>query len=284
MSPSLLPTPTQLPAAQSEAPSGATPTPRRRTARLLAPLDRLAESSRWLLSKSLGRFNSDGREYTLPRYLFAGPPGGGDRFRLGLFATLHGDEPEGALGLIRFLERLEANPMLAQGYALYVYPLCNPTGFEDRTRHSRRGFDLNREFWRESAEPEVRFLESEIWMHGFDGIVTLHSDDTSHGLYGFVRGHVLSEHLLQPALLEAGRHLPRNHGERIDGFPARSGIIHDGYPGMLQSAPGMVHPPFEITLETPQLAPLHRQVDALVAALETILVEYRYLQAIAQNI
>ncbi|MFM8360569.1 MAG: hypothetical protein ACKOET_18625, partial [Verrucomicrobiota bacterium] len=106
MSPSLLPTPTQLPAAQSEAPSGATPTPRRRTARLLAPLDRLAESSRWLLSKSLGRFNSDEREYTLPRYLFAGPPGGGDRFRLGLFATLHGDELEGALGLIRFLERL----------------------------------------------------------------------------------------------------------------------------------------------------------------------------------
>jgi hypothetical protein len=53
---------------------------------------------------------------------------------------------------------------------------------------------------------------------------------------------------------------------------------------MLQSIPGMAHPPFEITLETPQLAPLHRQVNALVAALQTILVEYRYLQAIAQNI
>ena len=72
--------------------------------------------------------------------------------------------------------------------------------------------------------------------------------------------------------------------EVIDGFDARHGIIHNGYPGMLQSIPGIPQPPFEITLETPQKAPLHRQVDAVVAALQTILIEYRYLQAVAQNI
>jgi len=53
---------------------------------------------------------------------------------------------------------------------------------------------------------------------------------------------------------------------------------------MLQSVPGLAHPPFELTLETPQRAPLHRQVEAFNAALKTILVEYRYLMAIAQNI
>jgi hypothetical protein len=47
---------------------------------------------------------------------------------------------------------------------------------------------------------------------------------------------------------------------------------------------GLRCPPFEIALQTPRKAPLHRQVDALVAALRTILVEYRYLIAIAQNI
>ena len=95
---------------------------------------------------------------------------------------------------------------------------------------------------------------------------------------------MLSEHLLKPALFEAGRFLPRNHGVVIDGFDARSGIIHQGYPGMLQSVPNQSQPPFEITFETPQKAPLHRQVDALVAALKTILVENRYLQAVAANI
>jgi len=252
--------------------------------RLLEPLDRFARQSSRMVGFSHGQFEMGGQSHALPRYLYVGRKGGDDRLRIGIFATIHGDEPEGALALPRFLQTLEDQPEIAEGYALFLYPVCNPTGFEDNTRHSRRGRDLNREFWRQTEEPEVRFLESEIWMQGFDGIVTLHADDTSDGLYGFVRGAVLSEHLLSPALLEAGRYLPRNHRGVIDGFNARSGVIHDGYPGMLQSIPGLPRPPFEITLETPQRAPLHRQVNALVAALQTILVEYRYLQAIAQNI
>jgi pimeloyl-ACP methyl ester carboxylesterase len=184
---------------------------KRSVARLLEPLDRIAESSRHLISKSLGQFETVGGHSSLPRYLYVGPRGGGDIIRIGIFATLHGDEPEGALALGRFLAALEAKPELAQGYALFIYPVCNPTGFEDNTRNARSGKDLNREFWQQSDQPEVRFLESEIWMQAFHGIVTLHSDDTSHGLYGFVKGAVLSEYLLEPALLEASRFLPRIH-------------------------------------------------------------------------
>lgn len=251
---------------------------------ILDPLDRITAGCTRILSTGHGQFESEGRGYQLPRYLYIGRPGGGEMMRVGIFAAIHGDEPEGALALAKFLELLAANPEVGEGYALFIYPICNPTGFEDNTRHSRSGRDLNREFWTGTAEPEVRILESEIREQSFDGIITLHSDDTSDGLYGFVRGAVLSEHLLKPALLNAGRHLPRNHREKIDGFAARHGIIHSGYAGMLQSQPGISHPPFEITLETPQLAPIHRQVDALSAALTTILTEYRYLQALGQNI
>jgi len=274
-----------LPDFQQDAPGATFPAPHRRSVqRLLQPLDHLVGQSSRFIGASHGHFQRDGLSYSLPRYLYVGPKGGGDVLRIGIFATIHGDEPEGALALPRFVQALERQPEIAEGYALFIYPVCNPTGFEDNTRNARSGRDLNREFWKQTDQPEVRFLESEIWMQSFHGIITLHSDDTSHGLYGFVKGNVLSKHLIQPALLEAGRFLPRNHGARIDGFNAESGVIHDGYPGMLQSIPGMAHPPFEITLETPQLAPLHRQVNALVAALQTILVEYRYLQAIAQNI
>lgn len=259
-------------------------TSRRSVEKLLAHLDFIAEHSRHLLSKSCGRFESHGQSYALPRYLFVGPKGGGDTIRLGIFATIHGDEPEGALALTRFVSALEKNPELATGYALFIYPVCNPTGFEDGTRHNRNGLDLNREFWKQSPEPEIRFLESEIWMQAFHGIVTLHSDDTSNGLYGFVGGAVLSENLLEPALQAAGRFLPRNHSPIIDGFQARSGIITEGYQGMLKSVPNLDYPPFELTLETPAKAPLHRQAEAHAAALETILAEFRYLQAVAQNI
>lgn len=257
---------------------------KRSVAQLLAPLDHLAENSGSFLSKSFGQFESAGRRYSLPRYVYLGPKGGGDTLRIGIFATIHGDEPEGALGLLRFAAALEKNPSLAQGFCLFIYPVCNPTGFEDNTRHSRGGKDLNREFWKDSPEPEVQFLQTEIWTHAFHGIVNLHSDDTSDGLYGFVNGAVLSEHLLEPALRETERFLPRNRGGQIDGFPARNGLIYECYNGVLQSPPGLAQPPFEVTLETPQRTPLHLQTEAFSAALQTILVEYRCLMAIAQNI
>jgi hypothetical protein len=257
---------------------------RRPLERLLSLFDQLAENSDHLLKRPFGNFQSQGQNYQLPRYLYLGPKGGGDIVRLGIFATIHGDEPEGALALTRLVAALEKNPDLAKGYCLFIYPVCNPTGFEDNTRHSRNGKDLNREFWLNSTEPEVRLLETEIWTHAFDGIVTLHADDTSHGLYGYVAGHVLAENLLEPALREAEKFLPRNREISIDGFEAKEGVISQGFPGVLGAPKNMKQPPFEITLETPQKASLHLQAEAFAVALQTILVEYQNLQSIAQNI
>lgn len=257
---------------------------RRSATRLLEPLHELAEGSQHILSKSFGFFESHGHQYTLPRYVFLGPKGGGDTIRIGIFATIHGDEPEGTLGLVRFLQELTKNPDLAQGYALFIYPLCNPTGFEDNTRHSRSGKDLNREFWKDSPEPEVRFLETEIWTHAFHGIINLHCDDTSDGLYGFVNGEVLSKNLLEPALQSAEGILPRNRKQQIDGFQAEGGVIYECYQGVLTAVPGLHPPPFEITLETPHKAARYLQVEAFSKMLQTIFLEYRYLQALGANI
>jgi protein MpaA len=257
------------------------------TTPLVAPLrelDLLATRSEYLFRKPIGQFESGGRVYQLPRYVFLGPRGGGDTIRIGLFAAIHGDEPQGALALASFAETLNRNPALARDYALFLYPVCNPTGLEDRTRSSRSGKDLNRQFWHESTEPEVRFLETEIWTHAFDGIINLHSDDTSRGLYGFVNGAVLSKHLVEPALRAAEQYLPRNHEATIDGFPACAGVIQECYGGVLQAPAGLSPAPFEITLETPHHAPVELQVKAFTAALESILEGFRSLISVAQNI
>jgi murein peptide amidase A len=69
------------------------------------------------------------QEYAIPRFAFMGPPGGGDTVRLGVFAAISGDEGEGAEACVQFLRQWEAAPRTAQGYHVYVYPVCNPTGF-----------------------------------------------------------------------------------------------------------------------------------------------------------
>ena len=220
----------------------------------------------------------------LPRYLFLGPKGGDDPIRIGIFAGIHGDEPAGSYAAVSLLQMLERQPEIAKGYWLYVYPVCNPTGFEQQTRCSARGYDLNREFWNNSDEPEVRCLETELWTHAFDGIISLHSDDTSAGMYGFVRGATLSKHLLEPALKAAEEVLPRNRDKFIDGFPANNGLIRQCYNGVLSAPPRLKPKPFELLLETPGQAPLLHQQQALVLAMSTILTEYRALMGYAPNL
>jgi hypothetical protein len=257
---------------------------RRSIADLLAPLDQIAAHSPNLVANHDARFEAGGETYTLPRYLFVGPKGGDTPIRIGIFAGIHGDEPEGVRAVVQFLKLLEAKPELAAGYYLSFYPVCNPAGFEDGTRHSRGGKDLNREFWGNSNEPEVRLLQAELISRSFNGIISLHTDDTSDGFYGITRGATLTQHLIEPALRAAEKFLPRDKRSIIDGFHARNGVIRDAYEGVL-SAPPKVRPrPFEIILETPKAPPMYLKECAFVIALKTILDEYRKFIAYAPNL
>jgi protein MpaA len=250
----------------------------------LAPLERIIADSASLSIDHSPRFESRGKTYELPRYRFIGQRGGDEPIRVGLFAGVHGDEPEGVHALVRLLGALERQPELAEGYSLFVYPLINPTGFEDNTRHSRSGLDLNREFWTNSAQPEVKWLEQELASLRLHGLVSLHTDDTSHGFYGYASGAALTQHLLEPALRAAGQFVPRNTDDQIDGFTAHGGIIRECHRGVLSPPPGVRPRPFEIVLESPRTPPEFLKEAALLAAVQTILAEYRKFIAYAPNL
>jgi hypothetical protein len=245
----------------------------------LAPLYSLPD----LKYDSLGQFVHAGKAYSFPCFTFAGP-NSRDPIRVGIFAGIHGDEPAGPLALVEFLRALVAEPAVAENYLIHAYPICNPTGFEKCTRVSAAHCDLNREFWKTSGQPEVQLIERELRERHFHGLIQLHADDTSDGIYGFVRGHTLSENLLKPALAAAASILPRNINAQIDGFAAKEGIIYDAYEGILAAQPQIEPVPFELILETPHHAPLTKQVEALVVAMRTVLEEYRRLISFAADL
>ena len=257
---------------------------RRSIADLLAPLEKIAATSPNLVANHDAKFEVSGESYELPRYLFVGPRGGDTPIRVGIFAGIHGDEPEGVHAIVQFIQLLEAHPELATGYYLSFYPVCNPTGFEDATRHTRSNKDLNREFWKNSSEPEVRLLQAELQSRSFQGLISLHTDDTSDGFYGFARGATITKNLIQPALSAAEKFLPRDERSVIDGFPARGGIIRDCYDGILSAPPKLRPRPFEIILETSATPPAYLKELAFVAALQTILLEYNKFIAYAPNL
>src|ERR1051326_8054264 len=84
----------------------------------------------------LGAFEINGQKYSLPRFTLSGP-NSSDPIRIGIFAAIHGDEPAGALAASKCLTELAKAPETAESFHLQVYPICNPTGFEDNTRVSR---------------------------------------------------------------------------------------------------------------------------------------------------
>lgn len=252
------------------------------TQALFEPLHALTALGRELKGGIIGNFSRDGLPEEIWRFHFAGPNAGHEHFRLGLFAGVHGDEPAGCAALVQFLIALAAEPQRAAGYELWIYPVVNPSGLRRGTRETGAGKDLNREFWRGSNEPEVKCLEAELRQQRFDGIITLHADDTCEGLYGYYHGQTLDELLLGPALAAAERVLPRDRREIIDGFSARDGLISDCFQGIL-SCPAEQKPrPFNLIFETPARAPFKDQVAATVAALDAIIEGYRGFIAHAQ--
>jgi len=257
---------------------------RRNIHRFLAPLEELSANSEHLFAAHLGYSDLRWGPGMIPRFLFTGP---GDRrsfLRVGIFAGVHGDEAGGVEAAAELLHRLHADPARALGYELFVYPICNPWGFARNARWLKSGADMNREFWRGSDEIEVLILEGQLMKLAFDGVVSLHGDDTSHGLYGFVKGHQLTRHVLEPSLEAASKFLPRNFDRSIDNFKANQGIIVDGYTGILAAPPTQSPRPFEIVFETPGNAPADLQTEAHIAAVINMLQSFRSMIAQAQNI
>ncbi len=252
---------------------------------LLAAFRQLSARHPELLGLTVGEIGDSTQDGgPLLRYTWRGPRGGGERLKLALFAGIHGDEPAGGWALLDFAAALLAEPALGEGFEFVFYPCLNPVGLNRGTRTNAAGLDLNREFWRGSAQAEVRLVERELANEAFDGLIALHADDTSHGLYGYARGRLLAEELLRPALLAASAVLPPNHSATIDGFPAELGLIRECFCGVLAAPPEQRPQPFEIIFETPALAPLAAQRAATVRALLSVVENYRRFIAYAAGL
>jgi phosphotransferase system HPr (HPr) family protein len=243
--------------------------------KLLLPLLFEVAASPYLIADSIGMWHMGEERFWMPRFIFQRTQRMKRRIKVGLFAGIHGDEPEAVLGLVDLVRALNSRPEVGRDYQLFIYPMCNPSGLADGTRSSRSGVDLNRQFWQNSAEPEVRLLEAEIRDQKFEGIISLHTDDTSDGVYGFAYYGTETNDLLHDALQTAHHALPRCRSTLIDGFPANNAIVRECYGGVLSAPPEQQPWPWEIILETPQREPEQLQRQAFVLAVAMILARYR---------
>jgi len=206
-----------------------------------------------------------------------GPKGGGDTIRIGLFATLRGDEPEGAEALVEFFRELERMPGIAQGFHLYAYPVCNPRGLATTPETNAAGPDLVGEFWRGSRQPEAYYLEREMGVHGFQGVITLHAVEDTDRFLAKSRGSILDTALALPAL-----DATRGFAPTVDRLaPGGDGLL----PTAFLTATDELRPvPFELNIGIPRRLRAIFRVRGTVAALKSILDSYRTFIAHRQDI
>jgi murein peptide amidase A len=244
----------------------------------------LSETSNFLIAGTVGEFDVGGEVFRIPRFIFMGPRGGGDTIRLGIFATVHGDEIEGAEAIVAFLRELERMPELAGGYHLYAYPLCNPSGFADRTRNNASGQDLAGQFWRGSAQPEVYYLEREMGVHCFHGVISLHSKSNFSGFRARTSSVLLHEALSQPAVQATRKLLATALQDNVEDPGSHRGALDALPPGFLTATNELNPTPFEINLAIPTQIPKRLRIDGTLTVLTSILDSYRTLLALRQNL
>jgi murein peptide amidase A len=249
--------------------------------KFLRPLLDLAGNSDYLVAGSAGEFAVGRQVVQVPRFIFMGPGGGGDTICLGIFAGFYGDEPEGTEALIAFLQELEMKPQLARGYHIYVYPLCNPTGFVAHAHGNAGGEDLPRHFWRGSSQSEIYYLEREMGVLRFQGVISLLSDKQAGNFAVNISNVILNPALVPPAIEATQRYLPG----RISNIKTELSSSGNTPAVDFLTITDELNPvPFELHIGIPQPIPKPSRIYGTVSALKSVLDSYRRFLSIGQNI
>ncbi len=181
-------------------------------------------------------------------------------------AGVHGDEPAGPLGVLKFLEDHVYVPSTKR---VIIIPLVNPTGFEARTRKNYQNLDLNREFDKKELQGEAKIVWDAIKNEKIDFLHTLHEDPEAKEWYMY--------HTEEKVLAEDLRDLAKKYFKIFDGknkhpLTGEQDTIYDDkiYEGLIplpHTRRGTIedkiydfHIPYIVT-ETPGQESLQKRID-----------------------
>ena len=187
----------------------------------------------------------------------------------GLYASsgVHGDEAAAAAGLLSWAE--ESISVLRRRPVLLV-PVFNPEGLAVNTRADGRGRDLNRRF--HLRDPLMRAWRAALRGRHWPVAVCLHEDYDAAGCYCYELNRDPALRLGAQLLPAVEPWLPLDLRRRIDGRPAKRGVIRrrrvPDLPG-LPEAIALYEAAADVTLtfETPSECDFGRRVEAHVAFL-----------------
>lgn len=247
-----------------------------------ARLEAAATLSDCLTLRSVGAFRAGDRLYDVPRALFTGPKSGGDPIRLALFAGLGGNDRLAREALVQFLLKLCGNPIRATGMELFCYPVPDPASVKAGMHKPHVGNSLAWAFWSGTDDPAVYFLERELGVFRFHGVIVLGSVPRAGGLGIHLDSSVLRSVLLRP-LQEAAASVAGPDVREDSETSTGSACVGDAAAKLVES-PELPTRAFGVTLCLPAASDQDRVCQSVAAVLETLIEHYAAVLPLGQDI
>lgn len=190
---------------------------------------------------------------------------GASEHTLYLSASIHGDEPAAAEGLLRWAE---AHAGSLRSLPLLLFPCLNPWGLVNNQRTDAQGVDLNRTFDRDDLSP-VAELKRLIAGRRFAATLCLHEDYDAQGVYLYEISRRREKDLGRALLQAAGAVLPIDPRKTIDARRFDRGLmLRRMRMAQIPLHPEAIHlylhhTDHALTFETPSESSLARRVEAM---------------------
>lgn len=198
-------------------------------------------------------------------------PAGRRRFYFS--AGIHGDEPASPLAVLKLLQE-NRWPDNAE---VWLCPCLNPIGISLNTRANQKGIDLNRGYLNPVAEEitaHISWLERQPL---FDLTMMLHEDWESNGFYLYEQNPDARPSFAEKIIEAVEKVCPIDRSETIEGRPAKGGILRPNLdpcsrPDWPEAFYLITHKTRQsYTVEAPSDFPMEARVNALIAAVGTVL-------------
>lgn len=189
-------------------------------------------------------------------------------------AGIHGDEAAATEGLLAWAEEY---PAVLRSIRPLIFPCLNPWGLVHNSRLDPQNRDLNRCYGKRKP-PQIRDQIRVMGRRTFDLALTLHEDYDARGIYIYEVA-AQKPYWAENLIAAASAHLPADSRTRIEGRPARNGIVRRKItPDLMPDWPEAFllhfrHSARTFTIETPSEMDIARRVAAHVAVIDTAVTE-----------
>ncbi len=184
-------------------------------------------------------------------------------------AGIHGDEVAGPYAVLEFLKKVNVASLFTR---VILFPVANPTGFDQGTRRNEWKKDLNRHFDDKNLVGEKRLIYHFLKQYHLSIFHTLHEDMNEEKFYMYIYCEGFHP-IAQSILKKAKKFFAIQKRKQVCGDPNENGIIYNRADGSLEERIYKEQKPIVISTETPLKQVLKKRVKLNVQLIENTIKE-----------